>query len=997
MRICRDEQRRHRVRSKHRNGLDYVEVGPTQLTLKLFFIDGAPEELTSANFRIDGGARIRDIRVTGAYRVDRTEDDLDDHWLLTVDRFGDFSTYTLHIVKPDAKGRAGNERLEGFDPRYSHLKFTFKSDCPSDLDCRAHNDCPPTLGPAPEINYLAKDYASFRQLILDRMAVLMPEWNERHIPDIGITLVELLAYAGDYLSYYQDAVATEAYLDTARRRISVRRHARLIDYALHEGCNARAWVIVETSADDELDANDTYFITGSTDEVEATSTMLTTDELRNVPSTDYDVFEPVVQDQNEKIKIYKAHNEISFYTWGDRECCLPSGSTTATLLYNWKTRPRPEPNDRYVEQRGQRQPGKRDQAKRLADEPTMILNLTPGDVLIFEEVKGAKTGNPADADPSHRHAVRLTKVVPTVDELYGKQIVEIEWAEEDALPFALCISSIGPAADCCKEIVDVSVARGNVILIDHGRTVETESFDVPPAEDQDPGCDAIGQPSDSVQRPALFNPTLKFAPLTHSEQFPRPRSVARQQARLLGQLLEHVRQYIDALWRKARDGRFLTADELNALQTIYSRKAMIDVGLVDGVNEQWKRSSPAEQAEAIANLVLDEERWLARKISRVETLRARAAADYKLEPAAAKEISGMFGEQFGRQLSPSSSALFGAANRALLQDPRESSPNVRLSEVSAGHVVLWEPRRDLLDSDGDDRHFVAEIADDSRAHLRFGNGELGRAPEASSTLVAKYRVGNGKVGNVGAETITRIVFRLTKKSGITLRPRNPLPARGGTEPETIAEAKLFAPGAFRKQLERAVIADDYARLTERNYKIQRAAASLAWTGSWYEASVAVDPLADEPAPESLLPEIERYLDQYRRIGHGLRVNRARYVPIGVEMEICVLPNYLRGHVKEELGNLFSNRRLPDGRLGFFHPDNLSFGDGIYLSKLIAAAQGVTGVESVRVAKLQRLFEEPHNEIENGVLLLDAFEIAQLDNDPNFPERGNLALVLKGGR
>ena len=72
----------------------------------------------------------------------------------------------------------------------------------------------------------------------------MPEWRERHVPDIGITLVELLAYVGDHLSYYQDAVATEAYLGTARQRISVRRHARLVDYQMHEGCNARAWVTI---------------------------------------------------------------------------------------------------------------------------------------------------------------------------------------------------------------------------------------------------------------------------------------------------------------------------------------------------------------------------------------------------------------------------------------------------------------------------------------------------------------------------------------------------------------------------------------------------------------------------------------------------------------------------------------------------------------------------------------------------------------------------------
>ena len=48
--------------------------------------------------------------------------------------------------------------------------------------------------------------------MLDRMAVLAPDWSERNPADLGVALVELLAYVGDSLSYQQDAVATEAYL-----------------------------------------------------------------------------------------------------------------------------------------------------------------------------------------------------------------------------------------------------------------------------------------------------------------------------------------------------------------------------------------------------------------------------------------------------------------------------------------------------------------------------------------------------------------------------------------------------------------------------------------------------------------------------------------------------------------------------------------------------------------------------------------------------------------
>lgn len=70
--------------------------------------------------------------------------------------------------------------------------------------------------------------------MLDRLANIIPDWQERNPSDIGIAAVEVLAYAGDHLSYFQDAVATEAYLDTARRRVSMRRHARLLDYPMHE-------------------------------------------------------------------------------------------------------------------------------------------------------------------------------------------------------------------------------------------------------------------------------------------------------------------------------------------------------------------------------------------------------------------------------------------------------------------------------------------------------------------------------------------------------------------------------------------------------------------------------------------------------------------------------------------------------------------------------------------------------------------------------------------
>ena len=133
--------------------------------------------------------------------------------------------------------------LAGFDPQLAEVEFSFKVECPPFFDCTAAStECPPALPPPPPINYLAKDYGSFRTVILDRLSQLLPTWGGSSEADIGIALAELLAYVGDSLSYKQDAIATEAYLQTARSRISLRRHALLVDYHVHDGCNARTWM-----------------------------------------------------------------------------------------------------------------------------------------------------------------------------------------------------------------------------------------------------------------------------------------------------------------------------------------------------------------------------------------------------------------------------------------------------------------------------------------------------------------------------------------------------------------------------------------------------------------------------------------------------------------------------------------------------------------------------------------------------------------------------------
>lgn len=1045
--ICRDQSERRRDIRKHTNaagkrdlnGLDYLKVNEQQTILTVYFLGHAPANITENNVRIDGGTRIPNIKVKKIHLCDPKDPRVDGCLQIEVDRPGDFSTYTLRLVETNAHGLPGNEPLEGFDPRYAQLDFSFKASCPTDLDCAPADTCPPASLDEPEINYLGKDYDSFRQLILDRLSLIMPDWKERHVPDLGITLVELLAYVGDYLSYYQDAVATEAYLDTARQRISVRRHAQLVDYAMHEGCNARAWVYVEASDDTPLGViEDVYFISSTN---RSFGQVLTSDDLRDIPFSDYEVFEPVTQQPNQPLQFYVKHNDISFYTWHERECCLPRGATSATLIDEWAKEEESEPypdesrygkdsaRDYQSEQRtvpgkaqkritpyAPKKPKEKDPYAEPEDPygrenpyahtpppklpPARLLHLKAGDVLIFEEMLGPVTGVKADADPTHRHVVRLTRVEPGIDTLYEQPIVEIEWAAEDALPFPLCISAIGRAPDC-QYLKDVSVAHGNVLLVDHGRRVgstgteQPESWEVPALPEQDAGCFAEGEPRETLLLAAPFRSRLKREPVTYRAPFPKPSVVARQQFHLLSRLMVAVRARVEQLWREVRDGRPLTDDEIKEMRVVFGDEALPLSGT----------SSYLDHARLLRKLLPHEDRLLAKKARRVRSLATRALAGYVLRENEQQELAEMLGAPVVGDIGLGGSQLLGPASLALMQDPREALPCVSLDEQQLDSTApdqtsrTWTPQLELLESNARDRDFVVEIDNSGRAHLRFGDGDLGRVPIPGTRLTATYRVGNGTRGNVGAEAISHFVFR-KPTSGSKPRVRNPMPAQGGVDPEPFSEAKLFAPMTFRGQLERAVTADDYALLAQRSApaKIQRAAAApLRWTGSWYEVSVAIDPFGSEVLDQNLREEVEGYLYRYRSIGRDLRVRAANYVPLEVVMSVCVLPHYLRALIEAELLDLFSNRTLSAGKLGFFHPNNVSFGEGIYLSKLVALAQSVTGVESVRVTTLQRLFEAPNQEIENGILPLGPLEVSRLDNDRNFPERGKLFLDVRGGR
>jgi baseplate J-like protein len=817
--VCCDERRRDAVRAHGTlNGIDFLEVFD-DLTLLVHFLKPLSQDtVTREQVRIEGGERIRDVAVTETTAGTGAQANV---LTVQVDKAGDFSIYTLRLIQ-DAQHP---QPPAGFDPLLAAVTFSFRVDRPMDFDCQPVHICPPTVLPEPEINYLAKDYGSLRRLLLDRLTVLMPDWTERHAADLGVTLVELLAYVGDYLSYQQDAIATEAYLGTARRRVSVRRHARLVDYVMHDGCNARAWVQIQVDGDNVTLPQSTPLLTriagqpvAIVPESAAHATALAT--------------RPEVFETMHPVVLFTAHNALPFYTWGARECCLPAGATRATLGGHFP-------------------------------------DLHPGDVLVFEEVLGPDTGSPNDANPAHRYAVRLRTVTLTQDPLGGRfaatptdspvNITEIAWAAADALPFPVCISARTDVEHGQQFIADVSIARGNMVLADHGLTRVNELLGSVPEPVLFRTSWADGdhcQPGERVPLPPRFRPRLSGRPLTH-------------------------------------------------------------------------------------------------------------AAPYDAQVA---------------------------AYTALYQTVQEALPAIALTSVHNTDTAIWLPKRDLLNSDPTATEFVVEIETDGTACLRFGDDQHGARPASQTAFTALYRVGNGLSGNVGAEALAHVVTEQPHIIGV----RNPLPAQGGVDPESIETVRQRAPYAFRTQ-ERAVTPEDYAAATARHVQVQRAAATLRWTGSWHTAFVTVDRLGGLDVDAVFEAELRQHLERYRMAGYDLEIDGPRFVPLEIDMQVLVQPNYFRSDVKAALLEVFSNRTLPDGRRGAFHPDQFTFGQPVYLSRLYAAAYAVPGVASVNITAFQRQGQPDRRPLEEGKLSMERLEIARLDNDLNFPERGVFRLQLQGGK
>jgi hypothetical protein len=956
--FCCNDKRREMVRDSpletagpDLNGIDYLEVYDNpeqpdrhQKELQVHFIKSLESgSLAAKNVVIEGGERIRNISVE---QISIGLDGDAKVLIVDVDKSGDFSIYTLKIV-----GMPG----EKFDPLLSAVDFSFKVTCPTDLDCLEEKICPTPAKKALDIDYLAKDYASFRRVILDRMSALMPHWGERNPSDLGVVLAEILAYIGDYLSYRQDAISTEAYLGTARSRVSVKRHARLVDYFVHEGCNSRVWVQVKMKEDAITPDGGIILEMGSKllTSVPGTPTVVHPDFKDKALAQGPEVFETM-----HKARLFPSHNEIQFYTWGSEECCLPKGATKATLL----------------------------------DDSEKRLRLRPGDVLVFEERVGPESGIEGDADPARRHAVRIIKAEPHLEITINKDAEKEYVFSWGKIP--------GNDEERLKEFLMNKfgidwVETATIEKINNGKTIKVS----------DEEKSLLLKLNDKITKVVLEIDGLR-----------RDEFIAKMENDELN-IYENNEVEIVELGPMVEDP--LTGQPIVEIEW-HSEDALPFPLCIS------TKKVPEKVSHALGNIVLADHGLTLRDecigmVPQSSLFRIPTPGQDRCVERKREEIHPRFRPRLKERPLTYAGAYVESnppapAKAAMIQSPSEAIPEIRLRArfrgVDNGKCIdvppfcdtsglellpEWMPAKDLL-SFGNENRFVVEAESDGTSYLRFGDGIHGSRPPACTEFFATYRVGNGSQGNIGAEALEHILSDGLEIEAIDAIEviRNPMPAQGGADPESIDEVRINAPVAFRTQ-ERAVTEEDYAEMAGRHPGVQRTAATLRWTGSWHTVFLTVDRRGGLDVDADFEKDMLKHIEHFRMAGHDLEVDGPRFVSLEVEMKICVKPDYFRSDVKRELLRIFSSGLLSDGRRGIFHPDNFTFGQPVYVSTLIAAAQKVPGVASVQVFKFQRQGLFNSTALKSGVINLGRLEVARLENDPNFPEHGTFGLIMEGGK
>lgn len=276
----------------------------------------------------------------------------------------------------------------------------------------------------------------------------------------------------------------------------------------------------------------------------------------------------------------------------------------------------------------------------------------------------------------------------------------------------------------------------------------------------------------------------------------------------------------------------------------------------------------------------------------------------------------------------------------------------RVRQEADGYWVRWKEAESLYDAGAKGRFY---LVDRIKGELSFGDGRRGMIPPAGSKNIVAgfYRIGGGARGNVTAQRVTAMRRSIAYIDGVL----NPFPATGGSDAESVEDAKSRGPHLIKAR-NRAVTAEDFEWLAMQASNGVARARCLNTIGREGEVSVVVVPRSDDqntdlaeklvPSTE-LLRRVRHFLDERRLLTTIIHVTRPRYVEVSITVEI----------IRKTSGTSEALRRAVEQRLRtFLHPlkggrdgQGWTFGRNVLKLDLYHVIEDVEGVDVVHRIQL----------------------------------------------
>jgi uncharacterized phage protein gp47/JayE len=257
--------------------------------------------------------------------------------------------------------------------------------------------------------------------------------------------------------------------------------------------------------------------------------------------------------------------------------------------------------------------------------------------------------------------------------------------------------------------------------------------------------------------------------------------------------------------------------------------------------------------------------------------------------------------------------------------------------------VLWHEVPSFYEQPADAQVYVTFDDAEGTTYVRFGDGVTGaRLPTGRNNIEASYRYGTGSAGNLRAHTLSTLLRRPVGLSGAS----NPLPASGGMERESREQTRRNAPGTVRTFGRIVSVRDmEDAALEFRGIAKARVVTNPHDSRQLLLIVAGEDGADATPLLSSLLQDLDARRDSLL----PLRIESFHAAPLAIEVKIGIDSRYVTADVKAA-----AKQAIRD----LLQFDNLQPGQQIYRSNLSTAVQKVPGVISVDVDKLQRDDDDP---------------------------------------